>query len=565
MMTSPKKDQPWQKVRLMMIMTMMMIMVGDNVDDEHSRLPAPRRINRYEQKPWKWWSWWWWSWWSWWWWSSSWWWGSWWWWGGSCWWWWWSWPWSWSWWRRRRRWRWWWSWWSWSWWWQTLRRWNREIRYPRAILECFEAVPLVKRTMHGPHGADESYRSTYGSTSASEIHRRGVRASPVSMTAHINRAWRTRLISIIVRGICSENWTRAPASAWHGHNLNCSPKGAVFSEDPSVSWGTELTQTNAAIHESHANNNLAKNSFFLPHIVQPWRWLKEPKCSLALSCWCAVGSATRPCMWLMARPKVTGPKFLGPWSLTWKSQFIKAVCRRAKQICLTICAQVCPSSSPRMMPCKVWFAQARLPYCLRFWCAFLAFGAHRLKVDGQRAWNLARAWELMRSTSLSLQVVIWKWGWLQLLAVTNRALSLSCSMSAGAKMRSLQKRKEKKRKEKKSASATTTETDWSCKPRPWALVSGATMREKFMMKQAALPLPALTRRAASKRLPLLHAAVHCSVFTGLKGGSLRSCYSNVMAMCPQCIYIYNINMYTVYIHIYIYVCVYTHTHIYIYT
>ena len=36
------------------------------------------------------------------------------------------------------------------------------------------------------------------------------------------------------------------------------------------------------------------------------------------------------------------------------------------------------------------------------------------------------------------------------------------------------------------------------------------------------------------RLPLLHAAVQCGVFKGLKEGSLPSCYSDAMAMGPQC-------------------------------
>ena len=36
------------------------------------------------------------------------------------------------------------------------------------------------------------------------------------------------------------------------------------------------------------------------------------------------------------------------------------------------------------------------------------------------------------------------------------------------------------------------------------------------------------------RLPLLPAAVQCNVLKGLKRGSLPSCYSDVMAMGPQC-------------------------------
>ena len=69
------------------------------------------------------------------------------------------------------------------------------------------------------------------------------------------------------------------------------------------------------------------------------------------------------------------------------------------------------------------------------------------------------------------------------------------------------------------------------------------------------------------RLPLLHAAVQCGVFKGLKEGSLPSCYSDVMAMGPQCMCIY-IYMYTyicIYIGVYIYIQrLYIHVYVYIY-
>ena len=56
-----------------------------------------------------------------------------------------------------------------------------------------------------------------------------------------------------------------------------------------------------------------------------------------------------------------------------------------------------------------------------------------------------------------------------------------------------------------------------------------TLLEISLLGTFALPvLPLATR------LPLLHAAVQCGVFKGLKEGSLPSCYSDVMAMCPQC-------------------------------
>ena len=44
---------------------------------------------------------------------------------------------------------------------------------------------------------------------------------------------------------------------------------------------------------------------------------------------------------------------------------------------------------------------------------------------------------------------------------------------------------------------------------------------------------ALTVLPLATRLPLLHAAVQCGVFKGLKEGSLPSCYSDAMAMGPQ--------------------------------
>ena len=62
------------------------------------------------------------------------------------------------------------------------------------------------------------------------------------------------------------------------------------------------------------------------------------------------------------------------------------------------------------------------------------------------------------------------------------------------------------------------------------------------------------------RLPLLHAAVQCGVFKGLKEGSLPSCYSDVMAMGPQCMYI----CICIYVHVYMYICVYVYMYICIY-
>ena len=58
---------------------------------------------------------------------------------------------------------------------------------------------------------------------------------------------------------------------------------------------------------------------------------------------------------------------------------------------------------------------------------------------------------------------------------------------------------------------------------------GLDSLEISLLGTFALPvLPLATR------LPLLHAAVQCGVFKGLKEGSLPSCYSDVMAMGPQC-------------------------------
>ena len=70
---------------------------------------------------------------------------------------------------------------------------------------------------------------------------------------------------------------------------------------------------------------------------------------------------------------------------------------------------------------------------------------------------------------------------------------------------------------------------------------GLDSLEISLLGTFALPvLPLATR------LPLLHAAVQCGVFKGLKEGSLPSCYSDVMAMGPQCIYMYR----------YAYICIY---------